>query len=374
MPSGDRLLHVLVGGGDHPHVHPHGLGAADPLELALLQHAQQLHLRAQVDVADLVEEQRAAFGQLEAALLARVRAGERALLVAEELRFDQRVGQRRAAHLHERLLGAQRVVVDGVRDQLLAGARLAADEHRRVRLRDLRDLLVHQPRRTAGADDVGEVVALAQLLPQVGVLVEQPPPLLLDQPLDVERLRDHRADDAEELHAAVEIALGLEAQVDAQRPDGGALQHDRHAHEAQFLAKAVAALGGAVEEGRFAADARHDDRLAALGHLAGNAFSELVAHRPGAILEPFNRFDVQLALAEQGDHPADDAVVAHEDGQDARHARLEIQRSRQGLARLEQGRHATRITRVVARFGEFRDRHFGVSRGGMLGRRFYSFL
>ena len=43
------------------------------LELALLQHAQQLHLRAQVDVADLVEEQRAALGQLEAALLALLR-------------------------------------------------------------------------------------------------------------------------------------------------------------------------------------------------------------------------------------------------------------------------------------------------------------
>ena len=100
-------------------------------------------------------------------LLARLRAGERALLVAEELRLDQRVGQRRAAHLDERLLRAQRVVVDGVRDQLLAGARLAADEHGRVGRRDLRDLLVHLPHRPAGADDVREVVALAQLLAQV---------------------------------------------------------------------------------------------------------------------------------------------------------------------------------------------------------------
>ena len=134
----------------------------------------------EVDVADLVEEERAALGHLEAALLAGVGAGERALLVAEQLRLDQRVGQRRAAHLHERLLRAQRVVVDRVRDQLLAGARLAADQHGGVGLRDLRDLLVHLPRRAAGADDVREVVALAQLLPQVRVLVEQPPALLLD--------------------------------------------------------------------------------------------------------------------------------------------------------------------------------------------------
>ena len=73
----------------------------------------------------------------------RVRAGERALLVAEELRLDQILRQRRAVHLDERLLRARRVVVDRVRDQLLAGARLAAQQHRRVRRRDLRDLLVH---------------------------------------------------------------------------------------------------------------------------------------------------------------------------------------------------------------------------------------
>ena len=45
--------------------------AAQPLELALLQHAQELRLGHRREVADLVEEQRAAVGQLEAALLAR---------------------------------------------------------------------------------------------------------------------------------------------------------------------------------------------------------------------------------------------------------------------------------------------------------------
>ena len=45
------------------------LGAAEALDLALLERAQQLHLGRHVDVADLVEEERAALGQLEAALL-----------------------------------------------------------------------------------------------------------------------------------------------------------------------------------------------------------------------------------------------------------------------------------------------------------------
>ena len=59
--------------------------AAQALELALLQDAQQLDLGRQLHVPDLVEEQRPAFGQFEPPLLARVGAGERALFVAEEL-------------------------------------------------------------------------------------------------------------------------------------------------------------------------------------------------------------------------------------------------------------------------------------------------
>ena len=120
-----QLFERPVGGRDEAHVDADAVRAAEPLDLALLQRAQQLHLRRHVHVADLVEEQRAALGQLEAALLERVGAGERALLVAEQLGFDQAAGQRRAAHLDERLLRARRVVVDGVRDHLLAGPRLA---------------------------------------------------------------------------------------------------------------------------------------------------------------------------------------------------------------------------------------------------------
>ncbi len=47
---------------------------ADAFELALLQHAQRLALQLERDLADLVEEQRAAIGQLEAADRGRARA------------------------------------------------------------------------------------------------------------------------------------------------------------------------------------------------------------------------------------------------------------------------------------------------------------
>ena len=71
------------------HVDADRLVAADALELLLLQRAQELRLRLERHVADLVEEERAAVGGLELALAARDRAGERAALVAEELALDQ---------------------------------------------------------------------------------------------------------------------------------------------------------------------------------------------------------------------------------------------------------------------------------------------
>ena len=327
-PLRDRLLHVLVGRRDDADVDADGFGAAEPLELALLDDAEQLHLRTEVDVANLVEKDRPAFRQLEASLLARVRAGKRAFLVAKQLRLNQRIGQGRATHFHEGLLGSQRVVVNRMRNELFAGARLAANEHGGVGLRDLRDLLVHLPGGTAGADDVREVVALAQLLPQVGVLVDQPAPFFLDEPLDVERLGDHRADDAEELDAALVVALRLELEVDGECAGGGALDEDRHADEAQFVPRDVGAARHPVEKFRLLADARHDNRLAALDDLAGDAFANLVADRACAVVKPFNRLDMQLAVAQQRHHAAHDAVMANEDLQDPLHGRFQVERPR----------------------------------------------
>ena len=59
--------------------------------------------RSSAQLADLVEEERAAVGQLELPELARVRAGEGALLVAEQLGLDQGVGDRGAVDRHEGL-------------------------------------------------------------------------------------------------------------------------------------------------------------------------------------------------------------------------------------------------------------------------------
>ena len=90
LPLGHPLLEVAVGRGDDADVDVQRLGAADPLETPLLERAQDLRLQRQRQLADLVEEQRAAMRQLEPAGLARRRAGERALLVAEQLGLEQR--------------------------------------------------------------------------------------------------------------------------------------------------------------------------------------------------------------------------------------------------------------------------------------------
>jgi hypothetical protein len=54
---------------------------------------------------------------------------------------------------------------------------------------------------------------------------------------------------------------------------------------------------------------------------------------------------VQLAVAEQGDHPANHAVMPDEDAEHPLHRRLEVEGARQGLAHLEQRREAARVAR-----------------------------
>jgi hypothetical protein len=113
--------------------------AADPHHLALFQHPQQAGLQAEGHLADLVEEQGAAVGRLEQpGVAAAARAGERAFLVAEQLRFQQRLGDRAAVHRDEGAQGGavRALAVDGLGHQLLAAAGLALDQHggRRARI------------------------------------------------------------------------------------------------------------------------------------------------------------------------------------------------------------------------------------------------
>ena len=62
---------------------------AEPFDFAFLQHPQQLGLSAERQLADLVEEDRAAVGALELADARALRAGVGAFLDAEQFGFDE---------------------------------------------------------------------------------------------------------------------------------------------------------------------------------------------------------------------------------------------------------------------------------------------
>ena len=167
----DHLHQIAVRRRDDPHVHLLGSRAPEPLELTLLQDAQQLGLYFRRNVADLVQEQRAVMRQLEAADPPGRGTGERALLVPEQLALEQAGRHCRHVHPDERLVAPAAQVVDRVRDQLLAGARLAKEQHGAVGWRDGLDGLQHPPQRRARADDLGELVV--KLAFEVVLFVDQ---------------------------------------------------------------------------------------------------------------------------------------------------------------------------------------------------------
>ena len=63
----DLGLEVAVGGGDDAHVDGQAARRADALHLAALEHAQELRLQLEGELADLVEEDGAAGGGFEGA-------------------------------------------------------------------------------------------------------------------------------------------------------------------------------------------------------------------------------------------------------------------------------------------------------------------
>ena len=174
ITEGARLHHrrqVAVRGRDQPDVDLDGARTAQPFEFVLLQYTQDLRLGIGAHVADLVQEQRAPVGLFEAANPLLVGAGERPLLVAEEFRFQQVLLKRRAVDLDEIARRAVGVVMDGARDQFLAGAGLAADEDGGMAPGDLADDAEYRFEGAARADDAVEVVDVVLRVAEVVDLV-----------------------------------------------------------------------------------------------------------------------------------------------------------------------------------------------------------
>ncbi len=163
---------LAVGRGNQPDVGMEGDGAADALELARLEHAEDLGLDRRRQFADLVEEQRAAMGQLEAAELALSSTGEGALLVAEELGLEQGLGQGGAVDGDKRPLRARAPHVQRPGEELLAGAALAFEQHGDVGRGGPLDRLHGLPQHRCLAENPRRAAAHRQLLLEEGVLAQ----------------------------------------------------------------------------------------------------------------------------------------------------------------------------------------------------------
>ena len=94
---------------------------AEATKSLLLEHLEDLRLHARVEIADLVEEQRAARGLFELAGLALHGAGERPPLVSEQLGFEQLLGECRAVERDERPVAAWRGAMDEARGRAKRG-------------------------------------------------------------------------------------------------------------------------------------------------------------------------------------------------------------------------------------------------------------
>ncbi len=139
----DLGLERFVAGRQNTRVDARLFAAADRAHGLFLDDAQQLDLHRQRQVGDLVEKQGASVGGLKQAFLVGVGAGEAALDVAEELAFHQFRGNRAAVDRHEGLFGARTQIVDQPGGEFLAGAGIAADEHRGLAARQLRNGLAN---------------------------------------------------------------------------------------------------------------------------------------------------------------------------------------------------------------------------------------
>src|SRR3989441_241461 len=120
-------------------------------------------------------------------------AGERALLVAEQLGLEERLRQRRAVDGDEGPVAPRRALVDRARHQLLTRPALALDENRRRAVGGLLDERQHPPPGRAGADHLTLGAEVLQLLLERPVLLDQIAPLEglvdeLDELLPPERL------------------------------------------------------------------------------------------------------------------------------------------------------------------------------------------
>ena len=163
----------FVGRADDAHIHRDAFVVADAPDFAFLENAQKFCLQRRRHRVDFIEENCPEVRFLEKSALVGYGPGERALLVPEQFRLEQILRQRAAIDGDERMMLAVAVEVQPTRDQLLAGAAFALDQHGAVGVGDLVDEVVNELHFSARADDVFEAIPVLEFLAEVNVLAQR---------------------------------------------------------------------------------------------------------------------------------------------------------------------------------------------------------
>ena len=129
-PIRNGQLEVHARCGENAHIDVDHTLATDAAEFTILDGRQQLCLQWKRQLADLVEEERAAIGLFEKAAVGLLCAGEGAANMAEELGLEEGVRHARTIDSDERATATRGFGVDRARKQPLAGPALARDQDR----------------------------------------------------------------------------------------------------------------------------------------------------------------------------------------------------------------------------------------------------
>src|SRR5712675_3336530 len=123
----NHLPQVLIGRRDDTNIDARGKGAANSLELALLEDTEQLGLKLHWHVSDFIQKQCAAVRQRKSADMRIDRSGKGSAFVPEKLAFEKAGRHRRTVHFDEIAAAARAQLMNGSRNDFLASSRLAGD-------------------------------------------------------------------------------------------------------------------------------------------------------------------------------------------------------------------------------------------------------
>ncbi|MNP13147.1 hypothetical protein D3C76_1054160 [compost metagenome] len=127
IPGQHLFAQVTVRRRQHTDIHPQAAVITDALNIAVLQHAQQLSLQRLRQFTDFIEEKRAVVGHFKLAAAVADGSRKRPFHMTEQLAFRHTFRQRGTVQIDQRIDRAWRTFVDRLRHQLFPGAGFPAD-------------------------------------------------------------------------------------------------------------------------------------------------------------------------------------------------------------------------------------------------------